>query len=137
MTANTLREYSLASQSERVPQSCFYVKVASLSHGEYTSVTQSKINYSKRCHIPIGSPPDNTRIDQLQANKAVPRNYYCIVGKRNMTRKKNWASNTNDLTGQRPGINSNFSDDSFLCILKEVSSQFLFGVELPADIIDR
>ena len=33
--SNTLREYSLASQSERVPQSCFYVKVACLSYGEY------------------------------------------------------------------------------------------------------
>ena len=35
MAANTLREYSLASQSERVPQSCFYVKVAYLSYEEY------------------------------------------------------------------------------------------------------
>ena len=28
--------YSLASQSERVSQSCFYVKVAYLSYGEYS-----------------------------------------------------------------------------------------------------
>ena len=28
--------YTLASQSERVPQSCFYVKVAYLSYGEYS-----------------------------------------------------------------------------------------------------
>ena len=33
--ANTLREYSLASQSERMPQSCFYVNVACLFYGEY------------------------------------------------------------------------------------------------------
>ena len=33
--ANTVREYSLASQSERVPQGCFYVKVTCLSCGEY------------------------------------------------------------------------------------------------------
>ena len=32
--AYTLREYSLANQSKRVPQSCFYVKVAYLSHCE-------------------------------------------------------------------------------------------------------
>ena len=30
--------YSLASQSERVPTRCFYVKVAYLSYGEYTTV---------------------------------------------------------------------------------------------------
>ena len=30
--------YSLASQSERVPTRCFYVKVAYLSYGEYSSV---------------------------------------------------------------------------------------------------
>ena len=35
--ANILREYSLASQSDRAPQSCFYViKVACLSYGEYS-----------------------------------------------------------------------------------------------------
>ena len=30
--------YSLASQSERVPTRCFYVKVAYLSYGEYSYV---------------------------------------------------------------------------------------------------
>ena len=34
--ANAIKEYSLASQSERVPQSCFYGKVACLSYGEYS-----------------------------------------------------------------------------------------------------
>ena len=39
--------YSLASQSERVPTCCFYVKVAYLSYGEY-STKNFKINH---CHL--------------------------------------------------------------------------------------
>ena len=41
LLADTLKKYSLASQSERVPQSCFYVKVARLSYAEYTYLSQS------------------------------------------------------------------------------------------------
>ena len=40
------KEYSLASQSERVPQSYFYVKVAHLSYGEYSTPTVVHTNYS-------------------------------------------------------------------------------------------
>ena len=36
-TKLALREHLQASQSERVPQSCFYVKVACLSYGAYSS----------------------------------------------------------------------------------------------------
>ena len=36
--------YSLASQSERVPMRCFYVKVAYLSYGEYNCVVLIRIN---------------------------------------------------------------------------------------------
>ena len=32
--------YSLASQSERVPTRCFYVKVAYLSYGEYSIIVE-------------------------------------------------------------------------------------------------
>ena len=35
--------YSLASQSERVPTRCFYVKVAYLSYGEYSKKTLRKL----------------------------------------------------------------------------------------------
>ena len=46
--ANTVREYSVASQSERVPQSCFYVKVAMacLSYCEYSIISKFENTYS-------------------------------------------------------------------------------------------
>ena len=34
-----------ASQSERVPQKCFYVKVAYLSYGEYASISTTTGNF--------------------------------------------------------------------------------------------
>ena len=49
--SNTLREYSLASQSERVAQNCFYVKVACLSYGEYNiSILLSGIAIYPYCY---------------------------------------------------------------------------------------
>ena len=39
--------YSLASQSERVPTRCFYVKVAYLSYGEYIYRELSNLNPNK------------------------------------------------------------------------------------------
>ena len=39
--------YSLASQSDRVPTRCFYVKVAYLSYGEYS--IYARANCASRC----------------------------------------------------------------------------------------
>ena len=35
--------YSIASESERVPTRCFYIKVAYLSYGKYISILLTKI----------------------------------------------------------------------------------------------
>ena len=45
--------YSQASQSERVPQSCFYVKVAYLSYGEYIIRKEKLVNKDLEIHFLI------------------------------------------------------------------------------------
>ena len=69
--------YSLASQSERVPQSCFYVKVAYLSHGEnivlfdcLVGVTKAYILVREDIYIAVTC---------LNAINIIPRNSPCFL----------------------------------------------------------
>ena len=62
--------YSLASQSERVPTRCFYVKVAYLSYGEYSNRKPWQF-YTKKTKCTTNCIPLITEYD---ANKVQEHN---------------------------------------------------------------